>query len=93
MRQVTVIGVLCAIAGSFVWWNTWSLKSDPKAKEAVLVLKKLEARIKTGISRRDYSVAVGEANFSVTQFFETGKTSSVPDFSTSHRNAINPHYS
>lgn len=41
------------------------------AKEAIMALKKLQARIQSGISYRDYSSALGEAKFPVNLFQES----------------------
>lgn len=45
------------------------------AKEAIMALKKLEARCQTGISYRDYSSALGEAKFPVNVFQESKEAS------------------
>lgn len=41
------------------------------AKEAIMALKKMEARTQSGISYRDYSSALGEAKFAVNMFQES----------------------
>lgn len=85
---VVVIVAVCAIAGAFVGCNSWSLKSDQEARDAVLALQKLEAKLDTGMSYRDYSAALGEANFPVKQFLEGGHGNAKPDFSDSLRKAM-----
>ena len=57
--------------------NSLSLKTDQKAKDAVGALKKLEASVETGISYKDYSLALGSANFSVKQYTDSAKATSV----------------
>ena len=91
MRQllwIALMGVVVGSLGASVGCDTWSLQSDQKAKDAVLALKKLEATTDTGMSYHDYSVALGEANFSVKQFLEGGKANLKPEFSGSLRNSI-----
>jgi hypothetical protein len=51
-------------------------------------MDKLKAKVDVGISYRDYSVALGEANFAVTQFLESDRAESVPEFSNSLRKAM-----
>lgn len=41
------------------------------AKEAVMALKRLEARVQAGISYRDYGPALGEAKFPVNMYIES----------------------
>lgn len=41
------------------------------AKEAVLALKKLEARVQSGVSYRDYGQALGDAKFPVNLYLES----------------------
>ena len=89
-RGVAAMLLGVALVG-LTFCNTWSLKSDQKANDALLALKKLDARIETGISYSDYSGALGEVNYSVKQFLESDKSTSVPEFSNSLRNAMKWH--
>jgi hypothetical protein len=50
---------------------TSNLGISQSAKEALLALKKLEARCQSGISYQDYSPALGEAKFPVNLFLES----------------------
>jgi cell division protein FtsB len=52
-------------------------------KEAVLALKKLQARVETGVSYRDYSPAVSEAKFAVKLYLDSPESKDEPDLSTS----------
>jgi hypothetical protein len=45
-----------------------SPKEDPKAKDAVLALEKLEATIESGVELQDYSKALADANFPVKMY-------------------------
>jgi hypothetical protein len=86
VKATVVIWLLPLIA--CVACDSYSLRSDQKAKDAVLILQKLNARVETGISYRDYSAALGEANFPAKQFLEGGHADANAVFSQSLRNAI-----
>ncbi len=88
MKRLLVVALVCALAALCLCCNTWPLKSDQKAKDSVLALKKLEARLEIGLSNSDYSTALGEANFAVTQFLESDRADSAPEFSNSLRDAM-----
>jgi hypothetical protein len=49
------------------------------AKQAVMALKKLEAKTQVGVSRRDYSAALGDAQFEVNQFIESRESDKNPE--------------
>ena len=53
------------------------------AKEAVMALKKMEARVQSGISYRDYSSALGEAKFPVNMFIESADAKKYPELAGS----------
>lgn len=61
------------------------------AKEAVMALKKLQARCETGISYREYSPALGEAKYAVNLFAESEEAKESPKLKDSILNAIT-HY-
>lgn len=82
------VTILLLLMITCVACDTYSLRSDQKAKDAVLVLQKLNARLETGISYRDYSAALGEANFPVKQFLEGGHADANAEFSNSLHNAM-----
>ncbi|MGD0481288.1 MAG: hypothetical protein ABSA42_14030 [Terracidiphilus sp.] len=64
------------------------LITDEQAKDAVLALKKLQARTEIGISQDDYSRALGDAYFSVRLFLDSDSAASVPEFSKALNSAI-----
>jgi hypothetical protein len=80
--------VAAGIVMSLVACTRYSVQDDPSAKEAVLALKKLRAKTEIGMSYRDYSVALGDANFPVQLFLEGDKASLVPHFSDSLRKSL-----
>jgi hypothetical protein len=65
-----------------------TLITDEQAKDAVLALKKLQARTEIGISQEDYSRALGDTYFSVKMFLDSDSAASVPEFSKALNNAI-----
>lgn len=65
-----------------------SLGSDKEAVDAVNALKKLEAKIETGMTEQEYSSALGDANFSVKMFLETPEADKSPKFSEDLRTAM-----
>ncbi len=58
------------------------------AKEAIMGLKKLEARCQSGISYRDYSNAVADAKFPVNLFLESSTSKNNKELSTSISKAM-----
>ncbi|HTF66507.1 MAG TPA: hypothetical protein VK638_27865 [Edaphobacter sp.] len=85
VRRLALTALLTNILTLQLGCDAWYLKSDQKAKEAVIALKKLEARTDAGVSHRDYLVALGDTNFSVRQFLESERAREVPrvfDFSS-----------
>src|ERR1019366_5571163 len=58
-----------------------SPKQDPKAKEAVLALEKLESTIESGVGLQDYSKALAEANFPVKMYLSGESAASYPALS------------
>jgi hypothetical protein len=65
-----------------------SLKSDPHATDALMALKRLQAKTETGIAYHDYSVALGDANFPVKLFLESENARTYPVFASSLRDAM-----
>ena len=61
------------------------------AKEALLGLKKLQARVQSGVSYRDYGQALGEAKFPVNLYLESKESSKNPELTDSIKKAI-AHY-
>lgn len=61
------------------------------AKEALLGLKKLEARCQIGISYHDYSSAVADAKFPVNVFMESAEAEKFPDLKAAINKAMG-HY-
>ena len=61
------------------------------AKEALLGLKKLQARVQSGVSYRDYGQALGEAKFPVNLYLESMESSKNPELTDSIKKAI-AHY-
>jgi hypothetical protein len=61
------------------------------AKEAVMALKKLEARVQAGISYRDYGPALGEAKFPINLFMESADAKNHPEL-TEAFNKTMKHY-
>jgi len=53
------------------------------AKDAIMGLKKLQARCQSGISYRDYSNALGEAKFPVNLFMESAEAKKIPELTDS----------
>ena len=52
------------------------------AKEAVMALKKMEARVQSGIAYRDYSPALGETKFSVNVYLEDPEAKKDPELTS-----------
>lgn len=61
------------------------------AKDAVMALKKLQAKCQSGISYRDYSNALGDAKFPVNIFLESADAKKYPVLTTSILEAMK-HY-
>jgi len=61
------------------------------AKEAIMGLKKLQARCQSGISYRDYSNAVADAKFPVNLFMESAEAKSNPELTDAINKAMK-HY-
>lgn len=61
------------------------------AKDALMGLKKLQARCQAGISYRDYGNALADAKFPVNLFMESAEAKKSQDFTDSINNVIN-HY-
>lgn len=61
------------------------------AKEAVMALKKMEARVQSGIAYRDYSPALGETKFSVNVYLEGPEAKKNPEL-TSLIERVMAHY-
>ncbi len=61
------------------------------AKEALLALKKLEVRVESGISYRDYSSAVADAKFPVKLFLESSDSKNDNALSSAFQKAVE-HY-
>jgi hypothetical protein len=53
------------------------------AKEAIEAMQKLSSRCETGISYKDYSAAVGEANFNVKSYLENPESGKNPNLKES----------
>jgi len=68
-----------------------SLVFGQSAKEAVMALKKLQIKVETGISHRDYAPAVAEAKFPTKLFLESAESKKEPDLAESLSKIIN-HY-
>ncbi|MEW6614856.1 MAG: hypothetical protein AB1401_05265 [Thermodesulfobacteriota bacterium] len=66
LRKLFIIAVLMFI----IVFSSIQVFAE-SAKEAVRALKKLEAHIETGISLRDYSLALGDVKFEVNLFLES----------------------
>jgi hypothetical protein len=52
------------------------------AKEAVMALKKMEARVQSGIAYRDYRPALGETKFSVNIYLDTSEAKIYPELTS-----------
>ncbi len=61
------------------------------AKEAVMALKKLQTKVETGISYRDYAPAIAEAKFPVKLFLESPAAKEELDLSNTLTNSLT-HY-
>ena len=61
------------------------------AKDAVMGLKKLQARCQAGISYRDYGNALADAKFPVNLFMESAESKNTPELTESINKVIN-HY-
>ena len=61
------------------------------ARDSVKSLKRLESRVETGISYRDYAPALGEAKFQVKVFLESQEAESNPELRSAVSKAIE-HY-
>jgi len=64
------------------------MTSGQTAKDAIMALKKLDARVETGISYKDYAPALGEAKFPVNLFLESSKAKENPELTVHIRKAI-----
>lgn len=58
------------------------------AKEALRALKKLEARVTSGISYRDYGPAIGDARFEVDLFLDSPEAKNKPELAKAIANAM-----
>ena len=65
-----------------------SLTSNSQADDALLALKKLQAKTETGIVYNEYSSALGDANFAVKLFLDSDDAKSHPEFSSSLQDSI-----
>lgn len=65
-----------------------TLSHAQSAKDALMALKKLEARIQGGVTYRDYGSALGEAKFPLNLYFESSEAKKYSDLSSSLRNAM-----
>jgi len=65
-----------------------SMQSNPQANDALLALKKLQAKTETGIAYNEYLSALGDANFAVKSFLDSEDAKSQPDLSSSLQEAI-----
>ena len=88
MKKKRALLVVCMVIAVFIGCKRWSLRTDQKAIDAVQSMKKLLAMTETGATLRDYTAALGDANFAVKQFLESDKANAKPEFSNSLRNAI-----
>jgi hypothetical protein len=61
------------------------------AKDAVRALQKLQARIESGISYRDYAPALGDARFEVNLFLQSPQAKSKQNLAVAIKSAMN-HY-
>lgn len=59
------------------------------AKEAILALKKLDTRIETGISYKDYASVVADAKFPVKLFLESAEAKNEPQLAKSLSEILN----
>jgi len=88
-RKATVFVIFVLVmTGTFVGCNRYSLKADPRAQDALMALKKLDAKTESGLDRRDYSAALGDANFAVKLFVESDKAKLAPEFSNALRETM-----
>ena len=77
MKKLSIIlSFLICIIFSFS-----QLSFAQSAKDAYYGLKKLQAKVKSGINHRDYSQAIGDANFAVTMFLESKSAKKQPELS------------
>jgi hypothetical protein len=82
------LAVFCVI---FILIIAPSLVFGQSAKEAVVAFKKLQNKIETGISYRDYSPAVADAKFPAKLFLESAEAKKEPDLAESLSKIAN-HY-
>jgi hypothetical protein len=68
-----------------------TLTHAQSAKDALMGLKKLQARTQAGTNYRDYGNALAEAKFPLNLYFESSDAGKYPELSTSLRNAMK-HY-
>jgi len=68
-----------------------TLTHAQSAKDALMGLKKLQARTQAGISYKDYGNALGEAKFPLNMFLESKDAQKYPELSTSLRKVM-AHY-
>jgi hypothetical protein len=64
-------------------------QEEPLAKAALASLQKLQAKTQVGVSREEYSIALGDANFAVNQYLDAKNPSH--DYSDRFSSAL--HYS
>lgn len=77
----------CAIL-IFILFLTPSITFGQSAKDAIMALKKLEARVEIGISYKDYGPALGETKFPVNLFLESSEAKEKPELAIHIENAI-----
>lgn len=70
MKRMIVIMSLILFIFSFIL-SCSNSNPSPVAKEAYLALKKIEARVETGVNIMDYSKLIGDANFEIKKYTES----------------------
>src|SRR6266481_3317406 len=88
LRVFPIFGLISCISIVNLAGCHSSLNSEREAVEAVNALKKLEAKIETGLTEREYSSALGETNFAVKMFLEAPEADKFPEFSRDIRAAM-----
>jgi len=64
------------------------LATNAEARDAVVALKKLQAKTETGIVYAEYTSALGDANYAVKAYLETDQAKTTKDFSVSLQDSI-----
>jgi hypothetical protein len=88
LKVFPIFGLIFSVSIANLTGCRSSLSSDKDAVEAVNALKKLEAKIETGMTEREYSSALGETNFAVKMFLESPEADKFPEFSQNLRTAM-----